>query len=145
MPAALRDRAFQWGIGLAARLPTASRDGLGQEDGALGPAVAARWVGKRWSTGLQLLHEQALGGEGTADVTRVQPFVVRDLGAAWSMGAEADARYDWERHSLKGPLTVYLRRARGTWAFEAGARYWPDGPTPEPEWGLRIGATWVFE
>lgn len=144
VPAGVDDQALQWGIGLAARLPTASEDGLGHESGALGPAFAIGWTGARWSAGALLLHHQALGGDGDPDhLTRFQPFVARDFGPRWSVGVDVESEYDWDRGTLKGPLTLYTRHARSHWAWEGGLRYWVDGPTSEPEWGVRVGLAWI--
>ena len=147
VPAAAHD-SFQWGVGASLRLPTASDDSLGRDGAGVGPAVAAAWVGERWTWGAQLQHQWAMDSDDE-DVTLVQPFIAREFGNGWSSGAQADATYEWERDRLKGPLTLYARKqissASGTaYAFDAGLRYWIDGPTEEPEWGVRLGFFWVF-
>ena len=72
----------------------------------------------------------------------------RTANLVWSSGGRVK-RYDWERDRLKGPLTLYARKAHASGqdrvrAFDAGLRYWVDGPTEEPEWGVRVGFIWAF-
>lgn len=154
LPASVaRDDGFHWGVGASLRAPTASEDALGEDAWALGPAFAATWIGERWSWGAQLQHLQAFGGssddDSDDDYTRLSPFVARDLSGGWSAGVQVDAAYDWQRHRIKGPLTLYARRATisggNAFAFDAGFRYWIDGPTEEPEWGVRLGFTWILD
>lgn len=146
VPASSRGNAVQWGVGAVARLPTAADDALGNDDAAFGPALAASWTGRQWSWGTQLQH--LLDGEEEGDLTLVQPYVARGFGRDWSAGVQVDAVYEWEGARLKGPLTLYARRswAKGegdSFAFDAGLRYWVDGPTEEPEWGARMAFTWI--
>lgn len=146
---------FAWGIGGVLRLPAATDDLLGRDAWALGPAVAATWTGEYWIWGAQLQHQFAVGGdnedeESDEDITLVQPFVARAFGRGWSSGVQVDAAFDWDRDRLKGPLTLFARKAFSSeggsaYAFDAGFRYWVDGPTEEPEWGVRLGFAWVFE
>lgn len=140
-----RDAGFHWGIGATVRAPTASDDALGVDAWALGPAVAATWVGRQWSWGAQLQHLQSSGGDSGEDYTQLLPFVARDLPGNWSAGVQVDAAYDWQRDRIKGPLTLYARTARNAFALDAGFRYWIDGPTEEPEWGVRLGFTWILD
>ncbi len=151
------DDGFHWGAGVTLRAPTASDDALGQDAWAAGPAGAATWVGKRWSLGAQVQHLQGFGGDSDdgpdqgpddgsdGDYTLVSPFAARDLSGEWSAGVQVDAAYDWQRDRIKGPLTLYARRAGNVFAFDAGLRYWIDGPTEEPEWGVRLGLTWILD
>ncbi len=140
-----RDDGFHWGVGAVLRAPTASDDALGVDAWAIGPALAATWVGRRWSWGAQAQHLQAFAGAADADYTLLTPFAARDLAAGWSAGMQVDAAYDWQRDRIKGPLTLFARMNRNAFAFDAGLRYWIDGPTEEPEWGVRLGFAWILD
>jgi hypothetical protein len=144
-----RDDGFHWGVGASLRAPTASDNALGEDAWALGPAFAAAWVGRRWSWGAQVQHLQAIAGDSDddadGDYTLLAPFAARDLSDDWSVGVQVDAAYDWQRDRIKGPLTLFARRTGEAFAFDAGFRYWIDGPTEEPEWGLRLGLTWILD
>ena len=148
VPAAGQDKRFHWGVGGSVRVPSASDDGLGRDGTSIGPSVAASWIGKRWTWGAQLQHQWAVDRDD-ADATLVQPYAAREFAHGWSSGVQVDAIYDWERDRLKGPLTLYARKAHASGqdrvrAFDAGLRYWVDGPTEEPEWGVRVGFIWAF-
>ena len=152
-----RDDGFRWGVGATLRAPPASDDALGEDEWALGPAFAAAWIGRRWSWGAQVQHLHAIGGDADddpdgnsdddsdRDYTLLSPFAAGDLSARWSVGVQVDAAYDWQRDRIKGPLTLFARRAGEAFAFDAGFRYWIDGPTEEPEWGVRLGLTWILD
>lgn len=143
-----RHSGFHWGVGASLRVPSASDDSLGRDGASVGPAAAATWIGDRWTWGAQLQHQAALDSD-VDDVTLVQPFMAREFDGGWSSGVQVDATYEWERDRLKGPLTLYARKQFSSdhgnaYAFDAGFRYWVDGPTEEPEWGVRVGVFWVF-
>ena len=63
VPAAAARNGFHWSIGASLRVPSASDDSLGREGAAVGPAMAATWIGERWTWGAQLQHQVALDGD----------------------------------------------------------------------------------
>jgi hypothetical protein len=140
-----------WGAGPVLQIPTATDDLLGEEKWGAGPTgVALRQQGP-WTYGLLFNHTWSFAGEsGRADVNRtfLQPFVSYTTKTFTSFGLNTESSYDWEREQWTVPINAFaqqlLKMGKQPIAVQLGGRYYADGPSGAPEWGLRFQLSLLF-
>jgi hypothetical protein len=104
-----------------------------------------------WSYGVLANHIWSFAGEGSrADVNRtfLQPFVSYTTKTFTTFGANTESTYDWEREQLLIPLNVavqqLLKVGKQPVALQIAGRYYAEGFSGAPEWGLRFQLTFLF-
>jgi hypothetical protein len=140
-----------WGAGPVLQVPTATDDLLGEEKWAAGPtAVALRQQGP-WTYGALVNHLWSFAGEeGRSDVNRtfLQPFVSFTTKTFTSVGVNAESTYDWERDQWIVPLNMFVQQLLKVGgqplSLQLGGRYYAEGPSGAPEWGLRFQVSFLF-
>jgi hypothetical protein len=140
-----------WGAGPALQFPTATDDLLGEEKWGAGPTgVALRQQGP-WTYGMLFNHIWSFAGEDNrADVNRtfLQPFVAYTTKTLTSFGLNAESSYDWKGEQWTVPLNLtvqqLLKVGKQPLALQLGGRYYADGPSGAPEWGLRFQVSFLF-
>jgi len=140
-----------WGAGPVLQIPTATDDLLGEEKWGAGPtAVVLKQEGK-WTYGALVNHIWSFAGEDSrADVNRtfLQPFVSYTTKTFTSFGLNTESSYDWEREQWSVPLNVFVQQllkvGKQPLALQLGYRYYADGPSDKPEWGLRFQVSFLF-
>lgn len=140
-----------WGLGPVFLLPTASDDRLGADKWGAGPTGVALLQHGPWTYGILANHIWSFAGDDDRpDVSQtfLQPFVSHTFPNAVTILANAEATYDWKAEQWTVPVLVGVSKVFkfGTQAVSLGlnARYWADGPSSAPEWGLRFVATFLF-
>lgn len=140
-----------WGAGPVLQIPTATDDLLGEEKWAAGPtAVVLRQEGA-WTYGALVNHLWSFAGEGGRDNvnrTLLQPFASYTLKSFTSLGVNAESTYDWQRGDWTVPVNVYvqqlLKAGKQPLALLFGGRYYAEGPSSAPDWGLRFQVSFLF-
>jgi hypothetical protein len=96
-------------------------------------------------------HVWSFAGEDSrADVSRtlLQPFVSYTTKTHTTFGANTESTYDWERDQWAVPINAsvqqLLKLGKQPVAFKLGARYFAEGPSGAPEWGLRFQVSFLF-
>jgi hypothetical protein len=78
----------------------------------------------------------------------VQPFAVYTFPTQTSVSLNTEMSYDWDRRQATIPVNSNISQLAvvGTQPvqFGAGLRYFVDGPSGAPDWGVRLSATLVF-
>lgn len=141
-----------WGAGPALLLRTASDDLLGAGKWAAGPtAVALKQTSTGWTYGALANHLWSFAGDDDrADIsaTFAQPFLSKGMGQGRTVSLNFESSYDWKAGQWSVPVNLgYSKVSRvGTQliSYQAGARYYIEGPTNGPEWGLRFTFTLLF-
>jgi hypothetical protein len=141
-----------WGAGPALLLRTASDDLLGAGKWAAGPtAVALKQASSGLTYGALANHLWSFAGDDNrADIsaTFVQPFLSKAMSQGRTISLNIESSYDWKAGQWSVPLNVgYSKVTRlGTQliSYQTGARYYIEGPTGGPEWGLRFTFTLLF-
>ena len=140
-----------WGAGLALQIPTATDDLLGEEKWGAGPTAVILKQQGPWSYGVLANHIWSFAGEsGRDDVNRtfLQPFVSYTTKTFTTFGLNTESSYDWEREQWTVPINAtvqqMLKVGRQPIAFQLGARYYAEGPSGAPEWGLRFSISFLF-
>lgn len=140
-----------WGAGPVLQLPTATDDLLGEEKWGAGPtAVLLRQEGP-WTYGALFNHVWSFAGtDDRADVSRtfLQPFVSYTTKTYTSLGLNTETTYDWEHEQWNVPLNVFVQQllkvGKQPMALQLGGRYYADGPSTGPDWGLRFQLQFLF-
>lgn len=140
-----------WGAGPVLQIPTATDDLLGEEKWGAGPtAVVLKQEGK-WTYGALFNHVWSFAGEDTrADVSRtfLQPFVSYTTKTFTSFGLNTESTYDWEGEQWNVPLNAFVQQllkvGKQPIALQLGGRYYAEGPSGGPEWGLRFQIQFLF-
>lgn len=140
-----------WGAGPVLQIPTATDDLLGEEKWGAGPTgVALRQQGP-WTSGLLINHLWSFAGEDRrADVNRtfLQPFVSYTTKKFTSLGLNTESTYDWEGNQWTVPVNLFVQQllkvGKQPISLQLGGRYYAEGPSGAPEWGLRFQISLLF-
>jgi len=87
---------------------------------------------------------------GRRDVNRtfLQPFVAFTTKTSTTFGLNTETSYDWTGEQwtvpLIGSVSQVLKVGRLPVSFALGAKYYAEGPSAAPEWGLRFVVTFLF-
>ncbi|MCL4179386.1 MAG: hypothetical protein KJ072_16790 [Verrucomicrobia bacterium] len=142
---------FDWGAGPVLQLPTATDDLLGEEKWGAGPTAVVLKQEGHWTYGALVNHIWSFAGESArSDVNRtfLQPFVSYTTKTFTSFGLNTESSYDWEREQWTVPVNAFVQQllkvGKPPVALQLGGRYYADGPSGAPEWGLRFQLSFLF-
>jgi hypothetical protein len=141
-----------WGAGPVFLYPTATERGLGARQWGAGPTGVLLRVDGPWLYGVLANHVWGFGGEGPdrprVNSSFVQPFVVYTFPTQTSLALNTEASYNWDRSQWTVPINATVSQlvliGRQPVQFGAGVRYFADGPSGAPDWGIRFTMTLVF-
>jgi hypothetical protein len=140
-----------WGAGPVLQIPTATDDLLGEEKWGAGPTGVILKQQGRWSYGVLASHTWSFAGEsGRDDVNRtfLQPFVSYITKTFTTFGLNTESSYDWKAEQWTVPINAtvqqLLKVGKQPIALQIGGRYYAEGPSGAPEWGLRFSITFLF-
>jgi hypothetical protein len=140
-----------WGAGPVLQIPTATDDLLGEEKWGTGPTGVALKQQGPWTYGLLFNHVWSFAGEaGRAEVNRtfLEPFVSYTTKTFTSFAVNTESSYDWKGEQWLVPINVgvqqLLKIGKQAIALQVGGRYYAEGPSGAPEWGLRAQLTFLF-
>ena len=140
-----------WGAGPVFLFPTATDDLLGTEKWGAGPTAVLLKQQKGWTYGVLANHIWSFAGEsGRAEVnaTFLQPFVSFTTKQSTTFSLNTESTYDWSNSQWTVPLNVMVsqlvRIGKQPVQFGLGARYYAEGPSGGPDWGLRFVVTLLF-
>lgn len=140
-----------WGAGPALQLPTATDDLLGEEQWGAGPTAVALKQEGSWTYGALVNHVWSFAGESRRDNvnrTFIQPFVSYTTSTFTSFGVNTESSYDWQRSQWTVPVNAsvqqLLKVGKQPITLQLGGRYYAEGPSGAPEWGLRLQMSLLF-
>ncbi|MBI1176885.1 transporter [bacterium] len=140
-----------WGAGPALLIPTASDSLLGTEKFALGPTAVFLKQQNGWTYGALANHLWSVAGnDNRADVsaTFLQPFVSYTTPKQTTFTLNLESTYDWNNSRWTIPVNAMasqlVKIGKSPVQFSLGARYYAEGPTGTPDWGLRFAVTLLF-
>lgn len=150
-PKAPTSGGWIWGAGPVFLWPTASDDALGTEKFGAGPTAVLLKQDSGWTYGLLANHLWSYAGEGSrADVnaTFLQPFVSFTTKTYTTFGLNTESTYDWNAEQWTVPLNAsvsqLLKVGKQPVSLALGAKYYAEGPSGGPEWGLRFTVSFLF-
>ncbi len=78
----------------------------------------------------------------------LQPFLTYTTKKFTSFGVNTESTYDWENHQWTVPLNVSVSQlckiGKQPISLALGFKYYADGPSGGPDWGLRFAVTFLF-
>lgn len=142
---------YHFGIGPIVTYPTATDDVLGGEKWLAGPAVLFLRQSNGWTAGFLANHQWSFAGDdkrNDVSVTNIQPFINYQTKTHTTIGVNAESIYDWETSQWTVPvnatITQLVRIGKMPVSLQVGGRYYAEGPSGAPEWGLRATVTLVL-
>ena len=140
-----------WGVGPVVLYPTATQDLLGSEKWGLGPTFVALKQTGGWTVGALANHIWSVAGNDERDnisATFVQPFVSYTTKMHTTYTLNTESTYNWETSEWTVPLNLsvaqVLKIGKQPVQIQLGGRYYAEGPSGAPEWGLRLAFTLLF-
>ena len=140
-----------WGLGPVVLLPTSTDSFLGNEKFGMGPTGVVLRQDSGFTYGLLFNHLVSIGGtRRTSDVnaTFVQPFLSYTTKTYTTLGINTESTYDWENSKWTVPLNAtasQLLKIEGQpIQLSLGPKWYAEGPTGAPDWGLRFVVTFLF-
>jgi hypothetical protein len=140
-----------WGVGPAFLYPSATDDLLGTEKFGLGPTAVFLKQEHGWTYGALVNHIWSVAGnDSRADVssTFLQPFVSFTTKKQTTFTLNTESTYDWENSQWTVPVNAQvaqlLKIGKLPVQFQVGARYFAEGPSGSPEWGVRFAVVLLF-
>ena len=140
-----------WGVGPVLLIPSATDDLLGGEKWGIGPTAVILKQEGPWTYGALANHLWDFAGDdnrGAVNATFLQPFVSYITPTKTTYSLNTEATYDWHNDQWIVPVNFVVSQLfkigdQPVQAF-VGARYYVETPTGGPEWGLRLGMTFLF-
>jgi hypothetical protein len=140
-----------WGAGPVFQLPTATDDLLGEEKWGAGPTAVVLKQEGPWTYGMLVNHIWSFAGEesrSSVNRTFLQPFVCYTTKTFTSLGLNTESTYDWNGHQWNVPINAFVQQllkiGKQPVALQFGGRYYAEGPSGGPEWGLRFQISFLF-
>jgi len=140
-----------WGIGPAFLYPSATDSLLGSEKWAAGPTVVALKQDGGWTYGVlanQLWSFAGNDGRRSVSALFLQPFISYTTETKTTLSLNTESTYDWMAGQYTAPLNAsisqVLKIGKLPLSLALGGRYYVEGPSGAPEWGLRFVVTLLF-
>jgi hypothetical protein len=150
-PKAPTSGGWIWGAGPVFLYPSATDDLLGTEKFGLGPTAVFLKQEHGWTYGALVNHLWSVAGnDNRADVssTFLQPFVSFTTKKQTTFTLNMESTYDWESSQWTVPINVMVAQlvkiGKMPVQFQVGGRYYADGPSDGPNWGLRLAVVLLF-
>lgn len=140
-----------WGAGPAFSIPTATDDLLGTEKFGLGPTAVVLKQEHGWTYGALVNHIWSVAGDDSrSDVssTFLQPFLSYTTSTHTTFVLNTESSYDWKNEQWTVPINLMAAQMVKIQdiplQIQLGAKYYADGPTGSPDWGIRFAVILLF-
>ncbi|HEX6227425.1 MAG TPA: hypothetical protein VFZ52_23575 [Chryseolinea sp.] len=137
-------------FGIAATLPTATVEELGNDCFSVGPEVLIS-INPEWGVvGIFPNHEWKIAGDGLYNRTVIQPLTAWLPGNGWSIASDPNIAYDWISKEWSIPWVVDIGKTSkfgsSIWTFSVEINYFgKKHESTTPEWMLGINVTRVVK
>ena len=86
--------------------------------------------------------------EQNINSTFLQPFITYTTKTHTTFGVDIEATYDWENPQWTVPFNLsvsqILKIGKQPVSIQLGGRYYAEGPSGGPDWGIRLNFTFLF-
>jgi hypothetical protein len=150
-PKAPTDHGIIWGAGPVFLFPSATHPFLGGEKWGAGPTLVALKQSGGWTTGVLANHIWSFAGAGDRDdisATYIQPFISYTTKTHTTFTISSESTYDWTDSQWSvpviGSISQVLKIGRQPLSVQIGGKYFADGPSGAPDWGVRVAITLLY-
>lgn len=150
-PSQTTESGITWGAGPVLLLPTATDDLLGTEKWGAGPTAVILKQDGKYTYGALANHIWSFAGDDDrpeVNATFLQPFFVTALGEGANVALNTEMTYDWNSERWSIPINLAYNKVFKVgdqmMQWQVGGRYYVETPEGGPEWGIRIGLTFLF-
>jgi hypothetical protein len=140
-----------WGLGPVFVYPTATDNLLGGGKWGAGPTFVGLVQKGGWTTGLLANQVWSVAGDSDRDNVSamfLQPFVSYTTKTHTSFTLNAESTYNWDDSQWTVPINLMvsqiLKIGKQPVSIQLGGRYYAEGPSGAPDWGLRLAFTLLF-
>jgi len=131
--------------------PSATDPLLGSEKWGAGPTGLILKQTGGWTYGILANQIWSFAGDverRSVNATFVQPFIAYTTKTKTTFGFNTESTYNWNDSQWTVPLNLsvsqLLRIGKLPVSLAVGGRYYAEGPSGAPEWGLRFVITLLF-
>src|SRR5450432_101627 len=139
------------GFGPVFLYPSATDNLLGSEKWGAGPTGLVLKQSGGWTYGLLFNQIWSYAGEDSrayVNSTFLQPFISYTTRTKTTFGVNTESTYDWHNSQWTVPVNLsvsqLVRIGKLPVQFALGGKYYAEGPSGAPEWGLRFVVTPLF-
>jgi hypothetical protein len=104
-----------------------------------------------WTYGALVNHIWSVAGEGSREdvsSTFLQPFLSYTTKKQTTFVLNTESAYDWKNHQWTVPINLavaqLMKFGKTPVQFQLGGKYYAEGPSGAPEWGIRFAVTLLF-
>lgn len=140
-----------WGAGPVFLWPSATDDLLGSGKFGAGPTAVLLKQESGWTYGILANHLWSYCGDSdrrSVNATFLQPFLAYQFPTNTTLTVNTESTYDWANRQWTVPVNLLvsqvLKVGNQPISLQIGPRYYAEGPTGGPEWGLRFTLTFLF-
>lgn len=140
-----------WGLGPVFLYPSATQDLLGAEKWGVGPTLVALKQTNGWTVGVLANQIWSVAGNSDRDnisAMFLQPFVSYTTRTHTSFTLNTESTYNWETSEWAVPINLMvaqvLKIGKQPVSIQLGGRYYAEGPSGAPDWGLRLAFTLLY-
>ena len=140
-----------WGLGPVILYPTATNDLLGGEKWGLGPTIVLLKQERGWTYGMLANQIWSVAGDSDRDnisAMFLQPFVSYTTKTHTTFTLNTESTYNWEDSQWTVPINAMvsqiLKIGKQPISIQLGGRYYAEGPSGAPDWGVRLNFTLLF-
>ncbi len=139
------------GVGPVFLYPTATDDKLGTQKWGAGPTFVVLQQKGGWTYGLLFNHLWSFAGDNdrrSVNSSFLQPFLSYSTKSKTTFTLNTESTYDWNESQWTVPvnftISQLVRVGKLPVQFAIGGRYYAEGPSGAPDWGLRFVVTPLF-
>ena len=140
-----------WGVGPVFLYPTATQDLLGGGKWGIGPTFVALKQTGGWTVGALANQIWSVGGDSDRDnisAMFLQPFISYTTKTHTTLTVNTESTYNWETSQWTVPINLMvsqvLKIGKQPVSIQLGGRYYAEGPSGAPDWGVRLAFTLLF-
>jgi hypothetical protein len=150
-PKAASSSGIVWGAGPVFLVPTATDRALGGGKWGVGPTGVLLKIDGQLTYGALANHIWSIAGKDSrSDISAsfFQPFVAFTTSKATTYSINTETTYDWRGDNWVVPINAAVSQlvviGKQPVSIGVGARYYIESPAGGPDWGLRLGLSFLF-
>lgn len=140
-----------WGVGPVFLFPTATHPFLGSGQWGIGPTAVALVQKDGWTIGALANQIWSIAGDDTRSSVNamfLQPFVSYTTKTHTTFSLNTESTYNWSTSEWTVPMNLMvsqiLKIGPQPVSIQLGGRYYAEGPSGAPEWGVRLNFTLLY-